>query len=642
MGYRACVFTLAGIILALCATAQNNDPPGVHEVMIPMRDGISLATDLYLPPGAKSGRFPVLLQRTPYNKRRKPLVDQAEFFAEHGYLVAVQDCRGRYRSQGAFVKYTNEPRDGYDTVEWLAKMPQSDGRVGMWGTSYSAHVQAAAAKLNPPHLRTMVLNMGGTSNGWLSTVRNHGAFELKQFTWAFNQIGKESPDPVIRARFANENLFAWIAAFPPRRGLSPLAMSPSIEDYLLKMLSNSDYSNYWRDMGVDWVDYYDGTADIPMIHVSGWYDAYLQSAIDNFQGLSTRKKGPVRLMIGPWVHSGNVESHAGEVEFGPAAALPGFERQWHLDWFENFLLGKPNHVAKESAVKVFVMGTGDGHKDANGRLYHGGYWMEAPSWPLPGTEPVKLYLQEGQLSREAPPSTSGPDTYAFDPRHPVPTIGASTAASAPVFAGGAFDQRERPFTGNMQTGFFGSEPPYLPLKARPDVLVYQTTPMDADVTVAGPIRVHLFASSSAVDTDFTAKLIDVYPPSVSYPAGFEMNLTDGILRARYRGGAKQQHLMNPGEVYEFDIEPYPTANVFKKGHRIRLDVSSSNFPHFDVNPNTGEPLGLSRRSVVAMNTIYHDAHRPSYVVLPVVKAASGKWRAVAEMKGEQRTNSRHL
>lgn len=187
-----------------------------------------------------------------------------------------------------------------------------------------------------------------------------------------------------------------------------------------------------------------------------------------------------------------------------------------------------------------------------------GGW-EAANWPLPGTESVKLYLREGQLSRELPPAGNPRDTYAFDPHHPVPTIGASTAASAPVFAGGAFDQRERPFTGNMQTGFFGSQPPYLPLKARPDVLVFRTAPLESDVTVAGPIRVHLFASSSAVDTDFTAKLVDVYHPNANYPAGFEMNLTDGILRARYRGGAKCQHLMKPGEVGEFDIEPYPTA-----------------------------------------------------------------------------------
>jgi putative CocE/NonD family hydrolase len=609
-------------MLPAIGSVQAGESAGPREIMVPMRDGIALATDIYRPPAAEKGPFPVLLERTPYNKRSKALTELAPFFAAHGYLVAVQDCRGRYRSAGEFVKYVNEPRDGYDAVEWLAKMPESNGSVGMWGTSYAAHVQAGAAKLNPPHLRTAVLNMGGTSNGWLSGIRNHGAFELKQLTWAFHQIAVESKDPIVRARFANEDLFAWIGAMPLRRGLSPMAASPSIENYLLTMLTSSDYSDYWRNMGVEWVDYYDGTADIPMIHISGWYDEYLVSAIDNYTGLSSRKKGPVRLMIGPWTHGGNTESHAGEVEFGPSAAIPDFARQWHLDWFARFLRGESNHVATESPVKVFVMGTGDGHKDSNGRLFHGGYWVETSAWPLPATNYVKDYLRDAEIRTETPPATDPPDVYAFDPRHPVPTIGASTAASAPVFAGGAFDQRERPFTGNMQTGFFGSQPPYLPLKARADVLVYQTPPLANDMTVAGPIRLHLFASSSAVDTDFTAKLIDVYPPSADFPAGFEMNLTDGILRARYRGGAKKQHLMQPGEVYEFDIDPFPTANVFKKGHRIRLDVSSSNFPHFDVNPNTGEPLGMNRRTAIAVNTIYHDARHPSYVVLPIVKTSS--------------------
>ena len=587
-----------------------------------MRDGVLLATDLYLPPPAVQAPYPVLLQRTPYNKRNPNLVEQAKFFAEHGYLVALQDCRGRYRSQGVFSKYVNEPRDGYDAVEWLAKLPESNGKVGMWGTSYAAHVQASAAKMNPPHLRTAVLNMGGLSNGWLSGIRNHGAFELKQLNWAFRQIAMESKDPIVRARFAQEDLFAWVRAMPLRRGLSPLAASPNIENYLLTMLTASDYGDYWRDMGVNWVDYYERTADIPMIHISGWWDEYLVSAFDNYNGLSTRKKGPVRLLIGPWLHGGNTQSHAGEVEFGEASAIADFAAKWHLDWFAHFLRGQTDRAATERPIKLFIMGTGDGHKDRNGRLFHGGYWIETMSWPLPATNYVKYYLGEGEIGAALPLSDSRPDSYAFDPRHPVPTIGASTAASNPLFAGGAFDQRERPFKGDPQAGFFGSEAPYLPLKARADVLVYQTAPLAADVTLAGPIRVHLWISSSAADTDFTAKLIDVYPPSAGYPAGFDMNLTDGILRARYRGNAKQQQLMNPGEIYEIDIEPYPTANVFKKGHRIRLDISSSNFPHYDVNPNTGEPLGVSRRTAVAVNTVYRDARHPSYVLLPVVRNVS--------------------
>src|ERR1041385_1936375 len=233
-----------------------------QEIMIPMRDGVPLATDLYLPRSTFKPPYPVLLQRTPYNKRNQNLAEQARYFAQHGYLVALQDCRGRYRSQGEFSKYVNEPVDGYDTVEWLAKMPESNGKVGMWGTSYGAHVQAAAAKMNPPHLRTIVVNMGGTSNGWLSGIRNHGAFELKQLTWAFHQIAVESKDPVIRERFKSEDLFAWVESMPLRRGLSPLSAVPNIEDYILTMLTSSDDSPYWHEMGLNWVDYYDRTADI--------------------------------------------------------------------------------------------------------------------------------------------------------------------------------------------------------------------------------------------------------------------------------------------------------------------------------------------------------------------------------------------
>jgi putative CocE/NonD family hydrolase len=605
-------------LLLLTAAAAAPRAHAQEEIMIPMRDGIQLATDIYRPPPTLKPPYPVLLQRTPYSKRNKAFTGHAQFFAQHGYLVALQDCRGRYRSEGVFSKYVSEPQDGYDTVEWLAtKYPDSNGKIGMWGNSYGAHVQAAAAKLNPPHLRTIIVNMGGTSNPRTSGIRSHGAFELKQFNWAFRQIAVESKDPVIRERFKNENVLSWLEAMPLRRGLSPLSVAPNMEDYFLTMLTNSDDGPYWHQMGLNWIDYYGGTADIPMIHVSGWYDEYLLSAFDNYQGLSKIKKGPVLLLIGPWLHGKNSESHAGEVEFGPDAAIPDFDQQWHLKWFAHYLRGESSPPPQPKPVRIFVMGTGDGHKEASGRLFHGGYWIDSDAWPLPQTQFVNYYLDDATLSTARPKPDSRADTYAFDPKHPVPTIGASTASSNPLFAGGAFDQRERPYNGDMNKGFLGSRPPYLPLKARPDVLVYQTPPLAEDVTIAGPVKVHLWISSSSPDTDFTAKLIDVYPPSPDFPAGFEMNLTDGIIRARYRGDGKKQQLMTPGQTYEVEIEPFPTANIFKKGHRIRLDISSSNFPHYDVNPNTGEPLGLNRRTAVALNTVFHDQKRPSYLTLPV-------------------------
>jgi predicted acyl esterase len=280
-------------------------------------------------------------------------------------------------------------------------------------------------------------------------------------------------------------------------------------------------------------------------------------------------------------------------------------------------------VDRDPPARIFVMGAGDGHKDKAGRLYHGGVWRTVASWPLPDTRFTEYYLQpDGGLKPEPPPRDVPPTIYTYDPRDPVPTIGGSFSSTTGLVVPGAFDQRERPFTTNPDSGVLGSKPPYLPLRARPDVIVFQTEPLEQDMDVIGPIVVKLFASSTAVDTDFTAKLVDVYPPSKDYPLGFEMNLTDGILRARYRRSPEKPEFMKPGEVYEFRIETFPTANVFKRGHRIRVDISSSNFPRFDVNPNSGEPVGMSRRLVVADNAIYHTVGRASHVVLPIVPRAS--------------------
>jgi putative CocE/NonD family hydrolase len=594
-----------------------------ENLMVSMRDGVKLATDIYRP--AVNGvpledKFPILLQRTPYNKQNKTFVEQGKYFAKHGYIVAIQDCRGRYKSEGVFVKYVDEPKDGYDTVEWLGKnLPYSNGDVGMWGLSYGAHVQAGAAKLNPAHLKTIVVNMGGTSNGWTHAVGNHGAFELKQLIWAFNQIREETDNPAVKEMLQKEKITDWLTVLPLRKGLSPLSIAPNFEDYVIEMMTHVNYDEYWKDMGTNWVEYHKQTSDIPMIHISGWYDAYCETALTNYLGLSRIKKSPVRLLMGPWLHGTTTQTWAGDVEFGPEAAIPDFYSGWHLRWFDYFLKGKTTGVEKEPAIKLFIMGTGDGHKDKSGRLYHGGYWRTEADWPLPQTKFTRYYFHaDGALSPKLPGSDAPPTTYTFDPDHPVPTIGASTAASKPAFAGGAFDQREREYKGDPETGFYGSRSPYLPLKSRIDVVVFQTEPLKEEVEVTGPIAVKLYASSTALDTDFTAKLIDVYPPSKDFPSGFEMNLTDGIIRARFRNSPEKQELMKPGEIYEFTIEPYGTANLFKKGHRIRVDISSSNFPRFDVNPNTGEPLGTSRRKIKADNTIYQDLIRPSHVLLPIV------------------------
>jgi len=435
------------------------------------------------------------------------------------------------------------------------------------------------------------------------------------------QAAEETDNPVVKEMLEKEKVADWFSCLPLRKGVNPLSISPNFEDFIFEMMTHADYDDYWKGLGTNWMEYYGQTSDIPMIHISGWYDAYCQTAIDNYIGLSRAKKSPVRLMMGPWLHGKTTQTHAGDVDFGPESVVPDFYKGFHLRWFDCFLKGERNGVEREPAIRLFIMGTGDGHKDGNGRLFHGGYWRTEEDWPLPGTRFTNYYFhQDGSLSPELQGTDESPTTYTYDPGHPVPTIGGALAASEPVLTGGAFDQREKEYKGDPGKGFFGSRPPYLPLKARPDVVVFQTEPLKEDVEVTGPIVVKLYASSTAVDTDFTAKLVDVYPPSRDFPTGFEMNLTDGIIRARYRNSPGRQELMIPGEIYEFLIEPFPTANVFKKGHRIRIDVASSNFPKFDVNPNTGEPLGMERRKVKADNTVYHDSTHPSHVVLPIIPA----------------------
>jgi len=604
-------------LFAPVLNAQDEFPFGVQKtvsnLMLPMRDGIGIATDIYRPTrfGAPvEDRLPILLQRTPYDKSSQRIVDAAEYFASNGYVVVLQDHRGRYASEGKFTKYLGEGQDGFDSIAHLAQLPYGNGSVGMWGTSYAAHVQANAAKLRPPALSTIVVNMGGMSNGWDHKVRNHGAFEIQQLTWAFRQLSAETDDPIVRKMLDIDSIHHWLTAMPIRKGLNPLSVSPNFEDYILEMMTHGDYDEYWKHLDINWVEYYDQTADIPMLLVSGWYDSYAGGTVHNYNELSRRLESDVHLLMGPWTHGGNTRSYAGHVEFGHDAAIPDFYDHFHLRWFDHYL--KDITAERFAKVMVFVMGTGNGEKDENDRLYHGGYWLESATWPLAETDFTPYYLHpDSSLRREAPKVAASSTTYTFDPDNPVQTIGGSFSSTSPVFEPGAYDQREA-------DAVFGATLPYLPLKSRDDVLVFQTAPLETDVTVIGPIKVRLFVASTAVDTDFTAKLVDVYPPTADFPTGFDMNITDGILRARYRDRADRQEMMSPGEIYEIEITPFPTANVFKKGHRIRIDVSSSNFPRFDVNPNTGEPLGKNRRRIKADNTVYHDAARASHIVLPVV------------------------
>jgi len=606
---------------------------------VPMRDGIHLATDVYLPTrdGERlPGPWPVILERTPYGRNRpsrsersvaepdraKTRAEVAEIFVRRGYAVVYQDVRGRYDSEGEYQKYLDDADDGYDTCVWILEQPWCDGRIGTKGLSYAAHTQGALASAGAPGIAAMFLDSGGFSNAYQGGIRQGGAFELKQATWAYRNA-LVSPEVVeddnLRAAMEAVDVRRWFADMPWAPGRSPVSLAPAYEAYLFEQWTQGAFDDYWKQRGIYAEGYHDQWPDAPTVHMSSWFDPYPRTAADNYRGLVARKRGPIRLILGPWTHGDRSLTYAGDVDFGAAATLDGqlASDYWDLRvrWFDHWLRGVDNGVDAEPAVRYFVMGGGSGRKNEAGRMDHGGAWRTAADWPVPDAVETRYFLHpDGALSTEAPGEPGGQRSFVYDPDHPVPSIGGTITSGAPIMVGGAFDQREGP-------DFFGSREPYRPLAERADVLVFQTEPLESDVEVTGPLVVTLWISSDCPDTDFTAKLIDVYPPNQDYPEGFAMNLTDGILRCRYRDSWDSPTLMEPGEVYEVTIEAFPTSNRFQAGHRIRLDVSSSNYPHFDLNFNTGEPEGQATQVRVATNTVWMDASRPSHAVLPMVPLA---------------------
>lgn len=610
-------------------------------VMVPMRDGVRLATDVYLPSRngtVLEGPWPVILERTPYGRNRpsrserslaepdeaKSRAEVAEIFVRRGYGVVYQDVRGRYDSEGAYRKYLDDADDGYDTCAWILDQPWCDGRIGTKGLSYAAHTQAALASAGAPGIAAMFLDSGGFSNAFQGGIRQGGAFELKQATWAYRNalVSPEvTSDPEIHAAMQEVDIRQWFREMPWRPGHSPVSLAPEYEAYLFEQWTKGAFDEYWKQPGIWAEGFHDAWPDAPMVHMSSWFDPYPRTATDNYVGLKARKGGPVRLILGPWTHGDRSLTWAGEVDFGPEATLDGQLATdfWELRvrWFDHWLRGVDNGVDREPAVRYFVMGGGSGRRNADGRMDHGGRWKSATDWPIPDARDTPFYLRADGSLEASPPvdGASGSLSYRYDPSNPVPSIGGTITSGAPIMVGGAFDQRER-------EEFFGSAEPYRPLAERDDVLVFQTAPLPEALEVTGPIVVRLWISSDCPDTDFTAKLVDVYPPNDDYPDGFAMNVTDGIIRCRYRDSWEQPSLMTPGEVYGITIEAFPTSNLFAEGHRIRLDVSSSNYPHFDLNFNTGEPEGMATARRVATNTVWMTAERPSHVILPIVPSRS--------------------
>ena len=600
---------------------------------VAMRDGVRLATDLYLPVDTP-GPWPVLLERTPYGKdavarRERSAADPrplrrgevAARFAREGYAVVVQDCRGRFDSEGQFTKYLGEANDGADAMAWITDQPWCNGSVGTYGLSYAAHTQTALASQRPRGLKAMFLECGGFANAYRGGIRHGGAFELKQATWAFRnaQNGSTHGDPAARQALAAADIGAWFLRLPWTRGDSPLQWAPEYENYLFEQWERGSFDDYWRQHELYAAGHYDAFDGVAVMLLCGWWDPYAQTTTDNYLGLSRRAPGQARMVLGPWTHGERSVTYAGDVDFGPAATLDSALAEdyvrMRLAWFDHWLKGRPMPQGQDAVVRYFRMGGGSGRRTPAGRLEHGGGWHTAADWPLPGTRFTPWYLHADGTLAPQPADGEAALAYRFDPARPVPTIGGSITSGEPLMVAGAYDQR-------THEGIFGAQAPYGPLAARDDVLVFQSPELQEDLEITGPVTIRLWISSSAPDTDFTAKLIDQYPPSADYPQGYAMNLTDGILRCRYRRSWEAPQLMEPGEVVEITIEPMPTSNLLRKGHRIRLDISSSNFPRFDVNPNTGAPEGSAGPRQVAHNRIHVSARHPSHVVLPVVPAGS--------------------
>ncbi len=565
-GLLACL--LVGVLTFEPLDAQAPRSPAEYEmvvsrtVMAPMRDGIRLAVDIYFP--ARDGRalegpVPSIVMKRASRRGRPPDDAEGLYYASRGMVYVRAACRGSYGSEGAFYPYVHDGQDGHDLVEWVARQPWSDGKVATDGGSHGGWAQYATGLHHPPSLVAQFIREAG------SAYHENGAWRGGAFL-----LGRGG------------------------RGESTCCGNRQTD-----MLLHPDYDDYWRQIGFNVKEYFGVYPDVPIYFLGGWYDYFNNGTLESYIGLRRAGTTPKKLIVGPWIHGpANVEASAhGDVDFGAEAAVE-FLALWE-PWLARWLKGTAP-APNETPVRIFVMGTGDGHKTKEGLLFHGGNWRDEAEWPLRRAQSTSFYLHAGGRLARRMPEPSMATAYTYDPEWPVPTI----------VDWGAYDQRCR----EAVPGCTDERP----LAERPDVLVFRTEPLENDLEVTGPVTVRLFASSDAVDTDFTAKLIDEYPPSIDFPDGFALMLVDGVRRGRYRKSLRTAEPMEPGRIYEFEIQLNPTSNVFKRGHRIRVDISSSNFPRFDANPNTGEPIGFHTRTTPARNRVFHDPEHPSHIILQVI------------------------
>ena len=566
------------------------------DVPMQTRDGVRLYADVYRPDA--DGRFPVLVVRTPYDKSADMALTEKDYFPSRGYVVVVQDTRGRFRSEGDFYPFIHEGRDGYDTVEWAAGLPWSDGKVGMVGQSYLGLVQYLAAPERPPHLQAMSPVSGPVTYFENCTYRR-GVFELGWMLAYFTFMQRNTLDRKGLYEQYKPILDSYLSH--PDVPMSPLKK----EEY--RRLPLKDWAERFKDGAPYFADFLNHSKDgpywyptdlrrqfrninTPMLHVGSWYDVFQYDTLTMYRGLrehalSQEACQNQKLLMGPWAHLlpyAQPTSHGtGDIDFGQEALIALHDIQ--LRWFDHFLKGVENGVLDEAPIRLFVMGDNR--------------WRDENEWPLARTRYTELYLHsggkanslngDGSLSFAAPGDESH-DQYVYDPNDPVPTRGGTTLG----LAMGVLDQTK--------------------IEQRQDVLVYSGQVLTEDLEMTGPISLTLYAASSAPDTDFTAKLVDLRPD------GYAQNIAEGVIRARFRESASSPSIITPGEVYEYTIDMWATSYVFKAGHALRLEVSSSNFPRYDRNPNTGHDFGVDAELQTAQQTIFHDSRYPSHLVLPVI------------------------
>ena len=602
MTMRKTVLVYVVVLVAALIVSEGNSrlqvrPFECHEVMVPMRDGVKLATDVYVPTGTGRdprsqgrGPFPVIVKRTPYNKGECGNI-HAQYFARRGYVAVVQDERGTYNSEGEYYWFRDnawgEHQDGYDAIEWAGTQPWSNGKVGTIGLSMGGDNQYLTAPTKPPHLTAMFPAQAGPNPYRDSFYQGGGgAPHMIMAAWLLTQNEMSKP---FRINFGPGrrgyvgSLETWLKWYV-RKTEGGLKFGESlISDMMSDLLRNPYYNDYWRQFAVDerW-----GQVDVPMYHFTSWYDRYSKPGLQYFNGARNhggpKARNSQKIILGPWTHGTReiMPRVVGDIDFGPDAAID--YNALRLRWFDYQLKGIDNGIMEEPPVKIFVMGANT--------------WRFENEFPLARTVYTDYFLRGGPsgsidslndgLLLPTKPGDDKPDAFEYDPLKPVPTIGGDLF----IQPNGARDHRP---TDRLS-------------------LTYTSPPLDRDTEITGPPKVEFYASSSALDTDWVATISDVHPD------GYSQILRQNILRARYREGDTGPVLMVPGQVYRFTIELYPISNLFKKGHRIRLTMTSSSFPKWFPNGNTGREMEQDFPVVVAMNTLYHDRERPSRIILPMI------------------------